>query len=217
VRPPQRIRAAGPAREKIAKATCERVDHGKAPITRPGRISAHRRRTRMAARRAATNPRRTPRRAGSGDAATARRRKYDRHGTSAGRPHSSPLTKLAIRPRKKKKMPILPRTAHVTSPSDSIGMRAPGQTSPTASTQPRHRRGTTSPPFQTGQHLKGWRGTAAGCRTAIPIRPPRMMPSVTHSTKSSRILRRDRRRPAPKPFRPHDRLGVEPSDQDAAM
>ena len=64
-------------------------------------------------------------------------------GTSVGLPHSSPLMKLASRPRK---MPIVP-AAQVRSPSERMGMPRWRANSTTASTQPRKPPWKDMPPF----------------------------------------------------------------------
>ena len=47
------------------------------------------------------------------------------------------------------------------------------------------------------------------------MRPPRMMPSVTHTMKSSKSVDRHRRRPAPRRPRADDRARIKPAEQDA--
>ena len=71
-------------------------------------------------------------------------------GTSVGRPHNSPLMKLAMRPRNR---PIGP-TAQVRSPSESIGMPRLRANSTTATTQPRKPPWNDMPPFHSLHDLE---------------------------------------------------------------
>ena len=73
-------------------------------------------------------------------------------GTSVGRPHNSPLMKLAMRPRNS---PIGP-TAQVMSPSERIGMPRLRANSTTATTQPVKPPWNDMPPFHSCTISSGW-------------------------------------------------------------
>ncbi len=119
-----------------------------------------------------------------------RARAREHHGpghVGRARPHSSPLMKLAMRPRNR---PIGAGRAGQVAERQERRCRASARSSTTASTQPMKPPWNDMPPFQSCTiSERVLAGNAGGCRTAHSrVRPPRMMPSVTHSTKSSKSM-----------------------------
>ena len=131
----------------------------------------------------------------------------------SARPHNSALMKFAMPP---EEQPDRRRRAGEVAERQDRDVALPAE---------QHHRGDAAeeaaverhaavPQFQDLERMRG--EIAPDCRTAHSrCRPPRMMPSVTHSTKSSKSSSVSGAGAAPQLLRADQRARIEPAEQDA--